>query len=227
MSGRRPLHLTRRGAVYAVRFRIPSDLVVALGVAELRRSLFTSDSVVARRRCKEASSWFTGLMEVYRHVKSPNRQDFEDAARRYFDRLSRDLDRPRGFSSDRLDEEVAEQIEHSQARIEDLNEQLIRNDFDPTVINEARMLVALIGLNFDELTDVRSQYAQKLAARAQREFQLRNIGSLQGITGQPSFDTLFSRPVVPNGMHALPQAYGLLPHLPLDTPKPTTLHSDP
>ncbi|WP_369695357.1 DUF6538 domain-containing protein [Phenylobacterium aquaticum] len=41
-GGLRPRHLLRRGAVYAVRFRIPSDLADALGMVELQKSLHTT-----------------------------------------------------------------------------------------------------------------------------------------------------------------------------------------
>jgi hypothetical protein len=111
MSGPRPVHLTRRGAIYAVRFRVPADLVTALGIVELRRSLFTADPALARRRCASTTAWFDSLMQEYRRMKRPTRKDFEEQANRYFNKMLRDLDLPRDFSIGYIDMEAQEQLE--------------------------------------------------------------------------------------------------------------------
>lgn len=61
MARGRPAHLARRGAVYQVRFRLPTALAQRLGLAELRKSLHTSDPAEARRRCLSATAWFRDL----------------------------------------------------------------------------------------------------------------------------------------------------------------------
>src|ERR1700761_3019898 len=75
----RPTHLTRRGAVYTVRFRLPADLASRLGCTELRKSLHTSDIAVARKRCLEATRWFRAEIERLRSMPAPTRADLEEA----------------------------------------------------------------------------------------------------------------------------------------------------
>ncbi|MEP6785466.1 MAG: DUF6538 domain-containing protein [Sphingomonadales bacterium] len=88
MSGPRPVHLHRRGAVYAVRFRIPLDLCVSLGVVELRRSLQTADFDEARRRCLKATIWFRATMDKLRANLTASRADLEYAAQVFFAQLT-------------------------------------------------------------------------------------------------------------------------------------------
>ena len=66
MSGPRSRHLYRRGAIYAVRFRIPADMVKRLGCIELARSIGTPDPTLARRRSVAAATWFRQIMEEFR-----------------------------------------------------------------------------------------------------------------------------------------------------------------
>lgn len=92
MSGRHPAHLARRGAIYQVRFRLPGDLALTLGVVELRRSLETSDHDEAKIRCAAATAWFRALMDELKSKRSPTRADLERSARAYFARLNASLD---------------------------------------------------------------------------------------------------------------------------------------
>lgn len=99
MAGPNPAHMARRGAVYFVRFRVPADLVVSLGIGEFRRSLHTADAVTARRRCIDAAAWFRTVMDELRAMPKPTRADLENAARRYLARLVAELDQPRDFDA--------------------------------------------------------------------------------------------------------------------------------
>lgn len=89
MSGPRPVHLERRGAVYAVRFKIPARLRAQLDLSEIRRSLFTKDIDVARARCLDASLWFTELMRQCSLMPEYTKADIERRVRDYFSSWSR------------------------------------------------------------------------------------------------------------------------------------------
>ena len=89
MSGPRPLHLSRRGAVYVVRFQIPQGLQVRLGSREIRRSLFTKDIDVARERCLDATHWFRELMRQCTAMPDYTKADVERSVRDYFSSWSR------------------------------------------------------------------------------------------------------------------------------------------
>ncbi|WP_367279845.1 DUF6538 domain-containing protein [Blastomonas sp.] len=169
MSGRRPRHLIRRGATYHFRCRLPEKLASALAIAELSRSLHTREPAEARRRCLAATYWFAALIETLSKMPNPTRADLENAARRYFGQLAKAVDVPRGFDPDYVDQEVAYNIEMSDDRIRQLDFQLVSNEFDPLVHNEAGLLSEELGSTFAELPAELKGYALKLAARAERE----------------------------------------------------------
>eukprot|EP01035_Chromulina_nebulosa_P002937 gene2937-4004_t len=80
-------------------------------MAELRKSLHTSDIALARKRCLQATVWFRAQVERLRRMTAPTRTDLEDAARQYFSALASELDRPRDFDPDYLELDVAKDIE--------------------------------------------------------------------------------------------------------------------
>lgn len=102
-GGLRPRHLLRRGAVYAVRFRIPADLAAKLGMVVLQKSLHTKDFGEAKRRCQTATTWFQAAMRQLRVMASPTKSDLEDAARAFFEKLRGDIDQPRNFPREEPD----------------------------------------------------------------------------------------------------------------------------
>jgi integrase len=131
-------------------------------------------------------------MEEYRSMKNPTRKDFEEATRRHFKTLLRDLDRPRDFDPDFLDLEVGAQEDMALARIYELNDQLTLNQFDPMVVAAARAIMASIELDFDELTERKAIVAGQLAARAEREYHHRFIHSLTALGRPFAGDELFT-----------------------------------
>lgn len=206
MSGPRPVHLSRRGAVYVARFRLPSDLAKRLGIAEVRRSLLTKDLAEARRRCLLAAAWFSTAVEQLRGMTDLSRSDLEKAVRVFFERLQQEVDQPREIPADHFDREVDFQLEATRNRIAVLDGQLIANQFSPAVQWNAEELVRLLGATLPDLTEQLRLVAMQLAARAERE-------QMQYLTHQlTSPATVFA----PSDQLFLPGA---------PTSSPTALHS--
>lgn len=178
MSGPRPSHLLRRGAVYAVRFRIPADLKAKIGMAEFTRSLHTSDPAEARTRCLGATVWFRTAIVRLRQMPAPSRTDLEEAARSLFEKLAAEHDRPREFDREHFDEDVAWNIECSKDRIRALDDQLREGIFDDAVKLRASHLTDTPHWSRDDFTDRGLQLAQALTARAEREHLHRFIEML-------------------------------------------------
>jgi integrase len=169
VSGPRPPHLTRRDAVYVVRFRLPADLAKRTGVGELRRSLFTKDLAEARRRCLLASEWFGHAVEQLREMKTVSRSDLEGAARQFFGTLRDEVDQPRDFPDDHYDQELDFQLASTRDHIGKLDDQLRSNRYSPGVEWTANELVRLLGATLPDLTEQLRLVAMQLAARAERE----------------------------------------------------------
>jgi integrase len=167
--GRKPLHLSRRGAIYFVRFRIPTGLDLKLGLADLRRSLHTADPTIAKQRCLRATAWFRLIMADLAQHSSPDRAMLERAAVTFFDQLKAEIDQPRGFDDHHFDEDVAYNIEMSRARILGLDGQLVSNVFDRQVAIAAGRLADIAGGSIADLASPERLFAQQLAARAERE----------------------------------------------------------
>ena len=171
MSGPRPTHLGRRGAIYVVRFRIPQSLVASIGMVELCRSLYTADATLARRRCSRATSWFGKTMDQFSRMPNPSRADLEQSANRFFQELRDENDVPRQFHPERLDEELDLNIELSRNRIRELDDQLRANQFEGYVEGLADRLVAGLDVSLGDLSPRERILALQLAARAERERQ--------------------------------------------------------
>lgn len=155
--------------MYWVRFRLPFDLAPSLGMAELRRSLHTSDAKEARIRCLAATVWFRGLMEQLKQMATPTREDLERAAVDYFRWLADEVDVPRDLDPEHGDEEIAISNEHSRWVIGELDRQLKTNDFRPNVYARAERLISPLGVAFHDLDPKQQLFALQLAARAERE----------------------------------------------------------
>lgn len=177
-GGARPTNPVRRGAVYAVRFRLPADIAFKLGAAELQRSLETRDFAVTRRLGLRATTWFKTTMEMLKAMEQPTRAELENAARSFFENLKREVDRPRNFGGEPLRLSAASQVESSQLRVRDLDEQLITNTFDLAVDGLSEAMLSAIGLSLPDLDQRTSVLARHLAARAAREQMLYFIHQL-------------------------------------------------
>lgn len=198
MSGPRPVHLKRRGAVYAVRFRLPQDLAKRLEVTELQRSLQTKEVVEARQQCLAATIWFRQVIEQLRQDPAATRRDLERMARAYFDhRVERN--HVRSVRGDHFaDADLAEQLELTQARLAELDEQLRRNDFDRSTEVLAENFLGRLSSSIQEVRTSTRALAAGLAARAERQ-QLRYLQHQLTSPGQEflSDDALFSRGMTP------------------------------
>ncbi len=171
MSGPRPTHLARRGAVYVARFRIPLKLVDRLGMVELCRSLYTPDAQLARSRCLRATNWFRSTTNGLLQMSNPTRADLEKSARQFFEELKAENDVPRQFKPESLDEELELNIDISRRRIRNLDDQLKVNKFKGYVEGIAKRLVAEMGAKIDDLTASERLITLQLAARVDRERQ--------------------------------------------------------
>lgn len=217
MSGGTPLHLYRRGPVYGVRFRLPTDLVARLGLADLRRSLHTKDIAEARRRCLAATVWYHKVIEQLRMNVGLTRADLERAAQAYFAELSEDLLRPRTFLVDAPSSEAGSQIDLSNGRIDELNEQVRLNIFDPVVVRAAREVVTRAGGRLEDVDAAGQALAGHLAARALKEQLRRYIAQLTDQDVLAAADALFAQAVAsPNGAPVLSVASPRHPGDPLD-----------
>jgi integrase len=130
-------------------------------------------------------------------MTSPSRADLEQAAIQFFGTLADELHRPRGFDLERIDQEVAFNVEQSTDRIRSLDDQLVSNMFDASVHRRAAELVRQTGSNFEELPEDLKMFAVQLIARAEREQMEMLIHLLErpAVEYAPG-DRLFSRPVV-------------------------------
>ena len=137
MARTRLAHLIQRGAVYGVRFRIPSDLTRPLQTAELKRSLCTIDPASARTACLRATVWFQQTCSMLRSMPAPTRGDLEAAARAYFETERQKLAEPRRFPTDFGEFQLAADLEATTGRLRELELQLCTNDFDRDVIKLA------------------------------------------------------------------------------------------
>ncbi len=150
MSGRRPVNLSRRGAVYVVRLGIPKHLQGKLGISEIRRSLHTKDMSEAKRRCADAQRWFGKLMDRMMAERSLSRVDIEAAANRYFFSLINNHGPLEDVSANPADT-TAYNLEMNAGRLEALDFQFQNNKFDGEVEATARSMLRAVGFEFDSL----------------------------------------------------------------------------
>jgi len=206
MSGPRPAHLLRRGAVYWVRFRVPADLSRALECTEIRRSLGVKDLAAARRRCLAATLWFQSTLDTLRRMPSPTRADLEEAARTFFERLTEEVGLERLGVLD--DAEVDRLLRTSDERIVELDRQLRANEFDHWVRKAAASMCGDAGVDMSEAGEDRRILARSLAARAERAKLASLVHRLTtpGVTFAPedalfagAAPTSFQRPTVRSG----------------------------
>ena len=204
-GGPRPAHLGRRGAVYFVRFRLRREWAARLGIGYVQRSLFTKDLAVAKLRCLEATAWFRAEMQRQGSMTNPTRQDFETAAQLYFERLKSEVDQPRSIPHDNWDAHIAEQIEEARKRIEQLDNQLLANQFDGQTSAHAADALKELNLSLSDMGTTLQTIALQLAAKAERE-QLRYLEH-QLVRPHTSFkpdDELFARSLERPPNHSSP-----------------------
>jgi integrase len=166
-------------------------------MVELSRSLHTSSYRVACSRCLRATAWFQAVVEKLFFMTSPSRADLEQAAIQFFGTLADDLHQPRDFDLERIDQEVAFNVEHSRDRVQALDDQLISNVFDASVRHRAAELVRQTGSDFEELSEDLKLFVVQLIARAEREQMEMLIHLLErpAVEYTPG-DRLFSQPSV-------------------------------
>ena len=189
MSGPRPAHVKRRGGVYAIRFRVPVDLIEPLGLKEFHRSLATSSPLLARRRAALVTVWWRQTIESLRRMPNPTADDLKQSASAFFAMLVRDANQPRGFDPEHFDEEVSMNVEASRSRQADLDDQLRDNMFDDKVTYAAGRIARRAGGALDALTPASRLYALQLAAAAEREQMRFLVHSLT--TPHLSFEPVF------------------------------------
>ncbi len=169
MSGARPLHLSRRGAVYVVRFTLPRDMPSELSGMEIRKSLNTKSIDEARAKCLKAELWFQDLLSRLRMMNNPTRKHVELAASLFFNRLMGIVDSPRNFLPENIDDEISFNIVESKRRIAEIDEQLLFNKFDGMVKYNTRELLSEVQLKLGQLDSSLTILATRLAAKAERE----------------------------------------------------------
>lgn len=169
MSGPRPAHVTRRGAIYGIRYRIPADLIQKIRLREFNRSLGTSDPRQARRRAAIVTKWFSDTVQWLREMAAPTRADLETAAQAFFRKLMFESDVPRHFDDDHFDDDVVFNVEMSCGRIDALDDQFRSNVFDERVEYAADRIARKAGGVLNQLDDASRLYALQLAAKAERE----------------------------------------------------------
>lgn len=191
MAGR-PAHLARRGAVYLVRFRLPSVLAKRIGLVEFRRSLHTSDPAEARRRCLATTVWFREQMERLMQLNSPTRADLENAARSYFNKYAVPDDGPRGYDMERIDQIVSYDIHLEQEFLSQIHDELLARQFSGSAHLAAREMLGSLNAEADKMPPETLQAALVLGARALRELSRRRVDQLTDpdIT-LPPYDCMF------------------------------------
>jgi integrase len=195
MSGPRPVHLSRRGAVYAVRFPIPLALQQRLGLREIRRSLFTKDIDVARRRCLDATLWFNKLMKRCEAMPEITKTELELAARDYFNGLANEISghRAQGLDPLNIDSWIIENVEGASQSIQHLENALRLNSFEPFTVQFARGIIDVLNAHGFTNNEHTETLACQLIIRAHRQavrFWMHRLQSpaLPYIADDPAFD---------------------------------------
>ncbi|WP_438727918.1 DUF6538 domain-containing protein [Parasphingorhabdus sp. DH2-15] len=169
-TGTRHPHLMRRNNVFYVRFRIPKQLALKLGIRELCRSLRTSDLPTAKIKTITATFWFTETIAILEKMTSPTRIDLENAAREFFETLQKQIDQPRDFMSDQSGMEMDHQLELSYTEIAKLDQAIASNQFDDVETQDS--IHELEKLVENEISNTDRTLVLQLIARAKRQ-QLR------------------------------------------------------
>ena len=199
----RDRHIIRRNGVYAVRFRVPVDLSVRIGVREFQRSLKTRDPREARRRGQLVITWFWDELERLRQMKAPTREDFEAAARRFLE--SEVTTRPPLPYPLPLDFAYRNtpHIGVAEEALVDVRTMLRNVSFDEMVRQTAAKMLGTAGVELTSLDPGLAQLAEHYAARATAEairFDIHRMSS--GESDYTPEDTLFQveRPVAASSL---------------------------
>lgn len=138
-------------------------------MVDVRRSLNTKAIDVARRRCLDAERWFSELVRQLRAMSNPTREDIEQAAAFFFARLQSQVDHPRDWADEHFDLELAFNLDETQRRISDLEDQMRVNEFDGGVEGKAGEMLAPLSVSLNTLSSQLALFAKQLAARAERQ----------------------------------------------------------
>lgn len=150
---------------------MPRDLAERFATPELQRSLGTKDPRLARQRCLLATAWFREMVEILRRDTGATRSDLDRMAERYFASRIGQIDERRLNDADG---DIAYQLELTRSRIEELDEQLKSNEFDPAVSVIADKLLKALETTREAIAGSEALYAEQAAARAERQ-QLRYL----------------------------------------------------
>ena len=150
---------------------MPRDLAERFATPELQRSLGTKDPRLARQRCLLATAWFREMVEILRRDTGATRSDLDRMAERYFASRIGQIDERRLNDADG---DIAYQLELTRSRIEELDEQLKSNQFDPSVRVIADTLLKALQTTRTAIESGEALYAEQAAARAERQ-QLRYL----------------------------------------------------
>ncbi|MDB5700693.1 MAG: hypothetical protein JWL66_892 [Sphingomonadales bacterium] len=108
-------------------------------------------------------------MVMLSRMTAPTRADLETAAQLFFEKLAAEINQPRGFDFDHIDEEIALNLEETDHRVRDLDRQLAAQQFYGTVDKRAQDLVSEVGGSWDDLPANERLFALQLSARVERE----------------------------------------------------------
>jgi len=162
-------HIIRRNGVYAVRFRIPVDLSARIGVAEFQRSLNTRDPREARRRGQLVITWFWDELERLRQMEAPTRENFEAAARLFFNsEVSQRPPLPYPLPVDFAYRNTP-RIGVAEEALVDVRSMLRDVSFDGVVRQTAAKMLGSAGIDLSSLDPGLAQLAEHFAARAMAE----------------------------------------------------------
>lgn len=175
---------------------MPSDLVDQIGVAEVRRSLFTCDALQAERHALAARGWFADVVKMLRSQAGPSRADLERAAHAFFERLRKQVD----VSRDLPDEDGPElgwNLDQARGRIKQLDYQLKSNQFGDAVGANVLQMLRELSVSVPQLSEELQALSSQLAARAERQ-QMRYLEhqlTAPFKTFEPD-DDVFGRPAI-------------------------------
>ena len=171
VTGGRLTHLSRRGAIYRVRFRLPADLAKQLNAVDISRSLSTPDHMLARQRARAASVWFGEIVERLRNMADITRADLDHAADAFFAKLLGEAKAPPEPVDEVWPDQEELRAESARQRMGWLNDRLHDEDFDWSIEDKADRIARRAGARLAELSPDLKQAALQLAAEVELEVQ--------------------------------------------------------
>jgi len=102
-------------------------------------------------------------------MSNPTREDIEQAAAQFFVRLQGEVDQPRTWADEHFHAELAFNLEATQQRIADLEDQMLVNVFDGGVEGKANEMLAPLSVSLSALSEQLALFAKQLGAKAERQ----------------------------------------------------------